>query len=393
MNNSAHEIVVVIPENPGDYGGYKVAIKSMLRVYERAFGRLLIFSCDSESIEAFDFLELNHRVIFVERSISSKPLRYLQSILFNVPATSVRYQKSFAKIQDFLIGLNINPKWIIFEDVTLASWLPRFRAIFPNAKVLVRSHDIMSLAYKPLVRKGPILLRVLWSLELYKIKKAERQAYLSADIFVPISSDDSDSYSKKFGPSTSKKITVGVSFDTSRYSSVAAGDPHTFVCVGSFDLRKSRGFVEFLKKSWPVVLKKNPDAKLILAGLGSEKFTSRANRVSGLGWVRNDIDVLNMGSCFLNPQNEGSGIQIKSLVALASGKQLFSLELGVTGIESNVKKFAIVAKNYHDLGAVMASYEGQNQDSVSLQKESCRIYSPIEFTKRAADDLVRLIEP
>lgn len=373
--------IIIIPETPSDFGGYHVAIKSILRIYETIFDQLLIFCCTENKIGDFCFMEKKHKIVFCGVSNQKIYIRFLKSILSFIPATSIRYKISFKLISNYLSKNQINATHVVFEDIPLTFWVKQIKKLQPQAKIITRSHDIMSHAYRKLSIDNNIFLRCCWKLELMKIRSVEITSYLSSDIFVTISQDDLNSYKSEFGNTNSCIFSIGVSFDVSKYSYIPVGDINNIICIGTFDDRKSRGLFNFLDISWPLIRKNSKKAKLILAGKGSEKFTSKSNNVIGLGWVKDDLDVLSLGLCFINPQNEGSGIQIKSLIALASGRKLFSLSLGLSGLPHDVKKYATECKDYQSFGIEISNFILSNNFNSSLQLAWCKQFDYRFFTQ------------
>jgi glycosyltransferase involved in cell wall biosynthesis len=92
------------------------------------------------------------------------------------------------------------------------------------------------------------------------------------------------------------------------------------------------GLRVFLRQVWPRVVTQCRDAHLLLAGRGSERLDRPEQNVHGLGYVPDDTEFLSRGSVFVNPQLAGSGIKLKSLVAMAAAKTLVSTANGVRGI-------------------------------------------------------------
>lgn len=378
--------VVIIPEVPGDFGGYKVAIKSMLKVYEKLFGQLLIFVCDEEKNSTFEFLELSHQIEYLGQAKSPKFLRFALSLLYGIPATSMKYHYAIKKALNFMKAKKINPNFLVFEDVQLAYSITEFRNRFPKAKFVVRSHDIMSLAYKALKETNYSIVKRFWKIELQKITRSECLAYHSSDFFIPISVDDNLSYQAEFGVTKASRHPVSVAFDTSRYSEVCPGDINKVICVGAFDIRKSRGLKRFIIEAWPLVLKLNPNAELVIAGKGSEDFSDSGSNIVGLGWVADDRSVLSMGNIFINTQDEGSGVQIKSLIAFASGKKLISLPLGLTGIDHRISRFATECFNYKEMGEAIVEHmqggiERSNDQRICVSSHNYDVFVEVEASR------------
>ena len=109
--------------------------------------------------------------------------------------------------------------------------------------------------------------------------------------------------------------------------------------VGSFQHAPNRsGARELVEAVWPRVRAERPDARLTLAGRGSDGFLAglggdgAAAGIAARGFV-DDLEPL-FRSChvFAAPLTEGGGIKIKVLEALARGVPVVTTEVGAEGI-------------------------------------------------------------
>ncbi len=125
-----------------------------------------------------------------------------------------------------------------------------------------------------------------------------------------------------------------VALDLGRYAAVPRGDARTVVHVGSADYRKRHGLRWLVERVWPRVRSREPDARLVLAGRGTDSFRDDVAGIEGLGYVDDDRDVLGLGPVFVNPQHVGSGVKVKSLIAMAAARCLVSTAKGIEGIEA-----------------------------------------------------------
>jgi len=80
--------------------------------------------------------------------------------------------------------------------------------------------------------------------------------------------------------------------------------------------------------------------------------------------VDDEREFLGQGRAFINPQEDGTGIQLKSLVALAAGKLLISSINGVTGIVGGKSGHHFLASN---------TPEGMAKDILLLLNEPAQV--------------------
>lgn len=263
------------------------------------------------------------------------PIRFLLSLGSPLPASCHQFKSK--EILDRLLSVmshvfeHGHHNVVIFEDLPLAiTFLPLVRERFPSIGVAIRSENVFSKIFYPLTRQGEPLSRLAWGLELTKIRRAETEACKRADRVWAISDQDSQDYLALLGIRCDGVF--GVSVNSDRFSSVVGGDSQTVVFVGGVDLRKRWGIRRFIKDAWPIVRAEVPLARFVLAGRGSEKINNPSLGIYGLGYVADDQAVWAQGQIALNPQEFGSGIKLKSIIAMLCARALVSTETGVEGI-------------------------------------------------------------
>jgi glycosyltransferase involved in cell wall biosynthesis len=222
-------------------------------------------------------------------------------------------------------------------------------------------------------------------LEWLKIRALEKKAGKESNTFWTISQNDLESYIKRLN--VYPKGVVGVYINNSLYKHIPAGHRNTVIYLGSADLRKGMGLKRFISEVWPVVRKARPDARLILAGFGTEVFSDPLLGVQGLGKIENDREILEQGRIFINPQYIGSGIQLKSIVAMLSSKALVSTRTGVEGVNGENGKHFIIAELSEDMAleilSLMDNPDRANKIGQAAQKFASDMYNKGRLMKEA----------
>ncbi len=91
-----------------------------------------------------------------------------------------------------------------------------------------------------------------------------------------------------------------------------------------------------LDEVWPAVRSLVPDARLLLAGRGTEAFAARAGAgVEVLGEVPSAVAFLNGLSLLLYPVDRGSGVKVKVLESIATGVPVVTTPVGAEGIDGS----------------------------------------------------------
>ena len=130
----------------------------------------------------------------------------------------------------------------------------------------------------------------------------------------------------------------------------------------------------FIQRVWRKVRTQVPDARLVLAGRGTECFTDAELGIEGLGFVDDDRDVLERGAIVINPQQIGTGIQLKSIVAMLSGKTLLSTPTGIEGVEGKNGEHFISVDPIEKMASEIVSLM-QNPERVRIMGREAREFA------------------
>lgn len=347
--------VIISPSWPNITGGYGLAVRSSLLVYERFFDKIyFICLANSQYAPLEEFARSSIEWVHVAVKDSALWWRFLQSLVLGKPAISIRYYLQHDEVMCLVRStLERCPKSsaVIFEDIPAAVFLSEIADAFPGVRTAIRSHNLTVKAFEPLCRVGSAVRRFAWRYEVGRIADFEKAACKRANSVWAISGDDAAGYGKVLAIKVDG--VMGVCLDVWRYIDVPFGDSRTVVCVGTADLRKGSSLTAFVSEVWPVVRGELPDAQLVLAGKGTEVYTDFNAGIQGRGFVQDDRDILGLGQIFINPQVIGSGIQLKSIVAMLAGKVLISTRLGVEGIDGSVGSDFLVAEDNCEMAATI----------------------------------------
>ena len=336
-SNLKPDLIVVAPAWPEPHRGIEIALRSSLSVYKECFHVIDYLGCSELHDVPADTRAIYPDVNWchVVKPKTAKAIRFLVSLTSATPAAAIRVGFASRLLQHIRTsverstGAGRKPS-LIFEDIQLACFLPSVRKAFPSLPIAIRSQEVLFNGWCGIEAAGAWHMRMAWSLELAKIRRLEERVIKAADALWVISAHELDAYKARYG--VSPDGVVGIAADVERYSSVPSGDARTVVSVGSADLRKGRGLDHFISDVWPRVRASVPDAQLILGGRDTERFTNVSNGISGLGFVKDDRDVLRLGAIFVNTQRIGAGVKVKSLVAMLAGKALLTTANGCEGL-------------------------------------------------------------
>lgn len=343
-----NDLIVLSPAWPSLTYGYGIAVRASLLLYTKYFTKVH-FICvrdqkfdDAKAWATFN-VEWNH--ISIRKN--AMWIRFIKSLSSSNPAITVRYavaRRKLVKNIDDAVKKSKNCPYLIFEDIPMACFLKTIKHRYPDMTLALRSHNMLDKAYGPFAFTGPLIHRLAWMLERIKVRRFEKYVCEHVEKFWAISREDADEYSNRL--SVVADGVVGVCLDVERFEEVTTGEIKTVINIGTADLRKGGGLIDFIKGPWQLVRKEIPEARLLLAGRGTDRFTEKCLGVEGLGYVSDDRDVLDKGLLFINPQKIAAGVQLKSIVAMLSGKVLISTKPSIEGIAGrNGQHFIAVELN------------------------------------------------
>lgn len=116
----------------------------------------------------------------------------------------------------------------------------------------------------------------------------------------------------------------------------AAGAP-TVALVGEMGYAPNREGAEWLlREVWPIVLRRRPDARLVIVGRGSESLApvDPGASVRSTGRVDDVAPIVDAASVVLAPIPYGSGTRVKILEGFAHARPVVSTTAGAEGIDA-----------------------------------------------------------
>jgi len=128
---------------------------------------------------------------------------------------------------------------------------------------------------------------------------------------------------------------VPLSLDPTQYRRAPLDGAPRAGLIGTLDWPPTKGAVDnLLRDVWPAVSRQVPEARLLVAGRGTDRLASSAT-VDVIGRVGSSADFLDQLSVLLYPVVRGSGMKVKVLEAMASGVPVVTTKTGAEGIAAN----------------------------------------------------------
>ena len=338
--------------------GYGIAVRSALFAYSRHFHRVLFLGPSDiqrhRTVES-EFPNVEWRTFECQRN--SQMLRFAKSLFIGIPAIAVAYRRLkevlFPVLNDMMTQANGNGRDVVvlYEDLPVALWAQEVRTVAPAVRQVLRSHNVLTKGFAGLDRVGTFAARRAWAHELHKIEEFERAVVTNTDRFWVISEQDGEEYVARLG--LQPDGVVGVAIDPLEVSECVVQNSKDVLYLGSADLRKGGGLKAFIEECWPSVVRAHPDARLVMAGRGTESYSCPDVHVEGIGYQAEESSFLSRGQIFVNPQLIGAGIKLKSLVAMMRGKALVTTPTGAEGIPGNNGEHFLVANEWNNFAKLL----------------------------------------
>lgn len=371
----AKKCVVLCSAYPHSATGTAYAVRSVLPVAVDLFESVEYVAVSAEDKRGEETGEWASCVDFkfVPADASPKWKRFAKSLFSKWPATAQRYVVTgvIDALRETADECEEKPLLIVIDTPLYWPFLadPALREKF--SAVVLWSQNVISEAFDGVIGELAGAQRISWLWEIARLKRYEKKALEHADKVWAITDHDRKRYREKFGFSADG--TLGVSLDAERFETPIVGSPESIVYLGSFDIRKSLGISKFVTEIFPRLTAPFPGLSLSLGGKGSEKFDGSSEGVHGVGFVDDEVEFLNRGLIFVNPQESGSGIKLKSLHALAAGKVLLTTPVGIQGIPGEPGRDFFIADTVEQMEETLATILSGDVDLEEIARNGRRL--------------------
>ncbi|PID80697.1 hypothetical protein CSA17_06335 [bacterium DOLJORAL78_65_58] len=204
-----------------------------------------------------------------------------------------------------------------------------------SPRIILNTHELGSVPRLRRARRaGHPLSRQLHLAEARRWRHLQQEACRWADRTLCVTDEDRALYEQQGGRNL---LTVPLGMDLEAIRPDRAPQGRDCLFVGSFGHRPNVLAARLLTREiWPLVLRRCPAARLILAGRGSREFlaaeSAPAHGIEARGFVEDLGPLFRTSRLFVAPLPEGGGIKIKILEALARGIPVLTTPVGAEGI-------------------------------------------------------------
>lgn len=332
-------LIVIAAVFPGNYSGHAIALKTSIDSLYDQFDLISYIVVLGDTYRPKNANIWGKKICFYELGARRAPLgaRFVRSLLRSSPAICSQYHSRpvvirFRETFEQIVSAYGLPHHVLVEHLPAVSLLSHEQRSALANRLVIKSHDVLFDAFQTFSKEGNRFHRLCWKYELKKIYRYEHQLLKGNNRFCAITKVDALRYKEIYG--TSYIDVLGVAIDVARFLGIAQGSPRNVVHIGGADIRKAHGLRKFVIEAWPIVKAELPESELIMVGQGSEAFATMGKGIQSFGIVDDERTYYGMGNVFVNPQEAGSGVKIKSLNAMAAGRALVSTANGVLGVEA-----------------------------------------------------------
>ncbi len=283
---------------------------------------------------------------------------------------------------------------VILESLFMAPYEQYIRHL-SDARVVLRAHNVEHQIWQGLTqetRMGPkkwYLSKLTSQLKEYEITHLN-----NFDAVVPISEGDCLTF-KDLGAKIPMHVSpFGMDFEKRSAVSKFTSVDHVFH-LGSMDwLPNIQGVQWLIEEVWPKVREQNQKATLFLAGRNMpESFKSDASiGIQVIGEVENAAEFFTRNGIMTIPLLTGSGMRVKAVEGMSSGRPTVSTEIGVDGLGLVHGEHAFVANTPEEF-ANHILFLLESNDTASKIAQSGQAYIRKKFSnKNIISDLVKFLK-
>ncbi len=213
------------------------------------------------------------------------------------------------------------PETVIVEYAAFAKALDHF----PGARKFIDTHDILGFRNQRMLLKGaPSFWLSLWPWE-------ERRGIRKADTVIAITPADARYFRRQGAPDVT---VIGHLVPPQASLEQGSENRHRILFLGSMNPNNARALRWLVSRVWPRVIRRTPDAQLVIAGGVSRGAAGLPDGCEIVGPVDDLAGLYRRCDIVVNPEICGTGVSIKSLEAASFGCPLVTTRIGARGLEA-----------------------------------------------------------
>ena len=262
------------------------------------------------------------------------------------------------------------------EMIYMAPYIETIRE-HSNAVIVLRAHNVEHQIWSRIAKKTIFFAKRWYINHLVRtLRKFEMSVLDKVDGIAAITPADALFFRRV---TATPVIDLPFGINIEKFKPVfEVGDTPTYYHIGSMDwMPNQEGIKWFLSNVWGDVLKRQPEAKLYLAGRNMPKWLKKTKKknVIVVGEVPDAHEFVNKHNIAIVPLFSGSGMRIKIIESMALGKTVITTTVGAEGIQYSEFDDIIIADN-----------------EAKMIENICRLYKHPEEAEAIGLNARRLVE-
>jgi glycosyltransferase involved in cell wall biosynthesis len=207
----------------------------------------------------------------------------------------------------------------------------------PGIPVVLFQHNVEARLLGRSARNARHLIaRRYFALQAERMRRFELEACRAVDRVIAVSPEDALAFEQMYGVTDVGFVSTGVDIDFFRPMPGTVRRKEV-IFLGALDWRpNTEGVLEFARESWPLIIRRHPDASLTVVGRNpSAQIWALAEAIPALRIEADVPDVrpfLQRGAAFVVPLRIGGGTRLKIFEAMAMEIPVVSTTVGMEGL-------------------------------------------------------------
>ena len=382
---------------PAREGG-PIAMKSLVDGLLAAGHQVKVLAVNSEKYqvnqdEIPDEFQRRTAIELVDVDLKIRPFNAFKALLRNESYHVKRFisEKFKEKLLEILKASSFDI--VQLETVFMVPYVADIRE-HTTAPIVLRTHNIEHLIWKRIASQTKFPLKRLYIEHLSKtLKTYELQSLNLVDGIAAITRKDASFFRGQTHTST---IDIPYAIQPDHFEpAFGVADKPAFFHLGAMNwIPNQEGIKWFLEKVWPLVIKKKPEARFVLAGrfMPDWLLHYKAKGIEVVGEVDDAAGFVRGRDIAVVPLLSGSGIRIKIIEAMALGKTVLTTTIGAEGINYVDMKHLFIADNAEKMAAIMIQlYENPEQAS-KIGKAARQLVEDLHDNSKVIDRLMLFYE-
>ncbi len=256
---------------------------------------------------------------------------------------------------------------VIFLDGIHGGEVATYLSKTLNVPMVTRSHNIEYLYQQNLLVSSWGWNKLRKQLSLTNLESYEKNLLRNSIRFYDISIDDLRYWEEKQGLINGRWLPPLIDISENKTSDSLPKQPsndftYEIIFLGNLHSENNvAGVIWFLTEVMPAVRLQLPSVKVLIAGSApvNKIIKQLCNETAGVDLEINppsSAEVYSSGRILINPVSVGSGVSIKSIEMLASGKPIISRSQGLAGLPQELHQYFTIADNVESFVEKIVEY-------------------------------------